>query len=140
MCAAFRVRYIFSVRGATFLPSSRKLSFVVFYIRHLCITPSKFTVMRVSLSLVALVAGAQALSSSLYQKRGGVDTCANVKCSVDIPNPLTGKTTAFGGIGEIILFSSYPIVVLNAFFFGSFGRHVSMPFRNTRLCQVQFRS
>ena len=100
MCAALRVRYILSVRGAIFPPSSRKLSFVVFYIRHLRTTLSQLTVMRVSLSLVALVAGAQALSSSLYQKRGGVDTCANVKCSVDISNPLNGKTTPFGDIGE----------------------------------------
>jgi len=84
---------------------------VVFYIRHLCTTLSKFTVMRVFLSLVALVAGAQALSSSLYQKRGGVDTCANVDCSVDFSNPVGGKTLNFGNIKSCLCLSGIPSFV-----------------------------
>lgn len=93
--------------------------------------------MRVLFPLVALLAGAQALSSSLYQKRGGLDVCSNVECSVSLPNPLTGKTINFGKIGEITLVD--PSLVLSdqnaqpVFF----GRRVSLSFRNSFPLQLQ---
>jgi len=93
--------------------------------------------MRVFFPLAALLAGAQALSSSLYQKRAGVDICANIDCSVTLPNPLTGKSMAFGNISEITPISPFscPIEVLNAFV--SFGRHVRVCVRNSCPCQVK---
>ena len=86
--------------------------------------------MRVFFPLVALVAGAHALSSSLYQKRGGLDTCSNIGSSVTINNPVSGKPINFGNIGEIIPVLSHPTVALNAFF-ASFGRHLCVPFGDT---------
>ena len=79
--------------------------------------------MRVIFPLVALVAGAQALSSSLYQKRGGTDLCSNVGCSVAMANPLTGKSITFGNIGEIILADLYFLLPDNG------AEHISCPFR-----------
>ena len=60
-------------------------------------------VMRVFIPLVALLAGAQALSSSLNQKRGGLDVCSNVNVAVVLPNPLTGRPIPFGQMSEITL-------------------------------------
>ena len=59
--------------------------------------------MRVLFSLVVLAAGAQALSTSLYQKRSAVDFCANLGCSVSFPNPHSGQPTHFGNLGEITI-------------------------------------
>lgn len=64
--------------------------------------------MRVLFPLVALLAGAQALSSSLYQKRSGLDVCAFIDASCDFPNPVNGKPISFGHIGEIILLDPPP--------------------------------
>lgn len=114
MCPAFGVRYIPSERGAIFLLSSRELSFAVFYVWHLCIALSKFTAMRVLFPLVALVVGAQALSSSLYQKRGGTDMCCNIGSPVALTNPLTGKSMTFGNLGEIILVDPFYLLSDNS--------------------------
>lgn len=62
--------------------------------------------MRVLFFLITLVASAQALSSSLYQKRGGSDVCSNVKCSVSFPNPVGGNSVDFGDMSEFILLDS----------------------------------
>lgn len=103
MFTASRTCYIFSDRGPILFPSSRELSFSVFYLRHLYRTTlPTFVIMRVLFPLVALVAGAYALSSSQYQKRSALDYCSNVGCSVSIPNPANGKTTDFGDIGKSI--------------------------------------
>jgi len=59
--------------------------------------------MRVFFPLVALLAGAQALSSSPPQKRAGLDVCAYLDTSCAFPNPLTGKPIDFGNIGENFL-------------------------------------
>lgn len=60
--------------------------------------------MRVLFPLVTLLAGAQALSNSLNQKRGGgLDVCAYVDVGVEFNNPLTGKPMSFGHIGGSIL-------------------------------------
>ena len=56
--------------------------------------------------LVALLAGAQALSSSPPQKRAGLDVCAYLDASCAFPHPLTGKSINFGNIGEIVLTGS----------------------------------
>lgn len=70
--------------------------------------------MRVLFPLVALVASAHALSSSLYQKRGGVDSCSNVECGVSFASPLNGKAIDFGNLGEAILVDPSFLLVLNA--------------------------
>lgn len=96
-------------------------------------------VMRVFFPLAALLAGAQALSSSLYQKRAGVDICANVGCSVALPSPLTGKSIAFGDIGEITPVAPFflPDRSAQRVFLVSFGRRVCVSLRNSRPRQVQ---
>lgn len=59
--------------------------------------------MRVLFYLAALVAGAQALSSPLHQKRGGSDVCSNLKCPISFANPVDGKPMNFGNMSETIL-------------------------------------
>jgi len=81
----------------------------VFYVRHsYCIPLPKSTVMRVLFPLVALLAGAHALSSSPYQKRAGSDTCANIEATVEFPNPLNGKPITFGSISICACLSGIP--------------------------------
>lgn len=81
---------------------SRRLYLAVFYVRHLSAdnVPSKFTAMRVLFSLVALIAGAQALSNPL-KRGGGSDVCSNTGCPVSFANPVTGKSTDFGTYSEM---------------------------------------
>ncbi|KAF9786666.1 hypothetical protein BJ322DRAFT_664639 [Thelephora terrestris] len=68
--------------------------------------------MRVFFSLVALVAGAQALSNPLNQKRGGgSDVCSSSGCSLSFDNPVTGKTTNFGNYDQCTCLSQVNSVV-----------------------------
>lgn len=67
--------------------------------------------MRVLFSLVALVAGAHALTAPHVGKRGGSDTCSNLKCSVSLPNPTNGKSMDFGSFNECACLSQVSSIV-----------------------------
>jgi len=62
-------------------------------------------------SFAVLLAGVQAMSSSLYQKRAALDVCSNVGCSVSLPNPLDGKTIKFGDLNVCLCLSGIPGLV-----------------------------
>jgi len=64
------------------------------------------------LSLIALVAGVQALVNPLHQKRGGgSDVCSNVGCSVSFDNPYSGKPQGFGGYDQCTCLSAIPSLI-----------------------------
>ena len=100
---SYEVRYIFLGRGPSpFFPSGNRPSqFSTLPISATTVLFT-FTVMRVLLSFLALLAGAQALSSSLYAKRSGFDVCAYIDTSFALPNPHTGSLISFGQISKII--------------------------------------
>lgn len=54
--------------------------------------------MRVFLPLVALFAGAHALTQPLV-RRESLDVCAYVDASLSVPNPLTGNPLVVGHLG-----------------------------------------
>lgn len=64
------------------------------------------------LFLVALVAGAQALTSPSLQRRGGgSDTCGHVNCGVSFSNPYGGGPLNFGNIDQCACLSNVPSLV-----------------------------